>query len=33
MGLLKKLSKHVLLNILVTVLIIATGHFIFYYFG
>ncbi len=33
MGFMKKLSKHVLLNIVVTVLLICIGHFVFYYFA
>ncbi len=33
MGFLRGLSKHVVINIVVTVLVICLGHFIFYYFG
>jgi hypothetical protein len=33
MGFIKKLSRVVVLNIILSVLVICTGHFIFYYFG
>jgi len=33
MGFIKKLSRAVVLNILLVVLIMGAGHFIFYYFG
>lgn len=33
MSLIKSLSKHIVLNITVTTLVMATGHFVFYFFG
>jgi hypothetical protein len=33
MGFTKKLSRAVVLNIILSVLVICTGHFIFYFFG
>lgn len=33
MGILKSLSHHIVLNIVVTVIVMATGHIVFYLIG